>query len=96
VQAGGVELAVHRVAGELGADLGSDLLPSANVTSRFAPSMRTTRAPSARSRISIQESASLKNATCSKASGSKSASSPVLMTCRMFLLNSAVRPALSL
>ena len=58
--------------------------------------MRTVCAPFARSRISIHEFASSKNATCSKASGSKSASELALITRRTLRLNSAVTPALSL
>ena len=58
--------------------------------------MRTVCAPLARRRISIQEFASSKNATCSKASGSKSAARPSLITRSTLRLNSAVTPALSL
>jgi hypothetical protein len=70
--------------------------PSANETSRPAASIRTCCAPFARSRISIQEFASSKNATCSKAAGSKSASRPSFTTRSTLRLNSAVMPWLSL
>ena len=58
--------------------------------------MRTVWAPLARRRISIHVSASLKKATCSKESGSKSASRPAFTTRSTLRLNSAVTPALSL
>ena len=58
--------------------------------------MRTVWAPFARSLISIHELASSKKATCSKASGSKSAARPSLTTRSTLRLNSAVTPSLSL
>ena len=92
-QARRAQLALDRLARELGADLGADLL----AVGERRPRGRRRRcapcwAPFARRRISIHELASSKKATCSNASGSKSASSPSLITRSTLRLNSAVTP----
>ena len=66
------------------------------VPPRPEPLEQSRCAPFARRRISIQELASSKKATCSKEWGSKSAPRPSFTTRNTLRLNSAVTPSLSL